>query len=164
MQRNFKSRQLSYCFWVVNFLNISVILFCESKWNPGLSFLFLTLLIHVLIFFCSCNIISSSVLARWHHFGLVHNGAPSNMFLFHAVKCNLTELTTKSVCVPLRVCRIVRHMHRCIHLRQHSFMPSFVLWGTCTCASGRGQHSLTLVLFMHLCQCMFWAIVGRPVQ
>ena len=86
-------------------------LFCGSKWNPGPSFLFLTLLIHVLILFCSCNIISSTVLARWHHFG-----APSSMFLFHAVKCNLTELTTKSVCVPLRVCRIVRHIHRCIHL------------------------------------------------
>ena len=41
------------------------------------------------------------------------------MLLLNAVKCHLRELTTKSVCAPLRVREIViMHMRQCIRLRQ----------------------------------------------
>ena len=49
------------------------------------------------------------------------------IMIINAVKCNLMELTTKSVCVPLRVCRIVMHTCQCICLCQRSFMPSGAL-------------------------------------
>ena len=68
----------------------------------------------------------------------------------NAVKCNLTELTTKNGCVPSRVCRIVMHTCQCIHLCQCSFMPNSVLWGICTSACGRGLCSLA---FCVVCSC-----------
>ena len=42
--------------------------------------------------------------------------------LFDAVRCNLMELTTKSVYVPLRVCGIVIHMCWCICLCMSKFL------------------------------------------
>ena len=65
-------------------------------------------------------------------------GTPLN-----AVKCNLTELTTKSSCVPSRVCGFVMHTHQCIHLRQRSFMSN-------ASACSRGLHSLSLCV---ACSC-----------
>lgn len=87
--------------------------------------------------------------------------------IFHAVKRNLTELTTKSGCVPSRVCGIsfaqvpmhlpmskfhhaqqcfVRHLCQC--MQQGSALP---------CITGK------CCLFMHLCQCMCGASIGKPV-
>ena len=48
-------------------------------------------------------------------------------FILNAVKFKLTELTTKSVCVPSRVLGTVMHMYQCIQLCQRSFVTSGVL-------------------------------------
>ena len=70
----------------------------------------------------------------------------------YAVKGNLTEFTTKSVCVPLKVCRFVMHMRLCFWPCQHSFMPCIVLWGVCTSASVSGLPSLAFCS-IHSCTC-----------
>ena len=74
------------------------------------------------------------------------------IFFFHGVKCNLTELTRKNVCVPLRVCIIVLLTCLCIHLCWHSVVPSSVLGGNCASASIRSLHSL-MFCCVHLCTC-----------
>ena len=52
---------------------------------------------------------------------------PSFYFL-NTVKCNLMEWTTERVCVPLRVCGIVMHVHQYIRLCQcSSCLPVFCL-------------------------------------
>ena len=60
---------------------------------------------------------------------------------------------------PLRVCRCVRHMRQCIHLCQHSFMSSGVLWGTCASACGRGLRSLA---FSVVCSCTHASACVEP--
>ena len=62
------------------------------------------------------------------------------------------ELTTKSICVLLRVCGIAMCTHQCICLYQRSFVPNGVLWGTCTGASSRGLRSQA---FCCVCLCTY---------
>ena len=78
---------------------------------------------------------------------LSYNYHIEQRIILYAFKCNLTELTTKSICVPLRVYGIVMHMPQCICPCQRSFVPNSVVQGTCASASGKV-----------LCSLAFWCV------
>lgn len=72
---------------------------------------------------------------------------------FNAVKCkcDLTELKTKSVCVPWRVCGIVMHSAFASAFAYDSFVLCGVLSGACASASSRGLRSLAFCTCASAC-------------
>ena len=76
-------------------------------------------------------------------------------FIFNAVKFNLTELTTESVCVPLRVCGIVMHTHQYIRLCQcSSCLPVF-------CVALAPVHPAGVCIPLHFC---FVCLCTRTIE
>ena len=115
---------------------------------------------HVFDFWAHCCKAYLSVKFLWEEIysalsssSLAMSGGITKEFNAVKCKCDLTELKTKSVCVPLRVCGIVMHTCQCICLW-------FLFRRLCQCI----QQGSALTCILHLRQCMRWACVGNSVQ